>query len=714
MAALGKIRKRGVTLVIIIGLGLFAFIAGDLFRSCETTKNESMQQVGEVLGKKVSLQEFQDMMEEYEEIVKLSQGRDNLTEDELNSLRDQVWNTYVNNAIIEAEAKKLGLVVTDEEMVNILREGTSPILRQTPFVNQQTGRFDYTQLQKFRDDYKKMKANPQSSQLMDQYEELSNYWTFIEKQLRQQTLAQKYQSLLVSCLISNPISAKQAYKDQNEESSVELAAIPYSTIKDNEVSVEESDLKSKYEEYKEMFRQYAETRDIKYVDFQVKASAADRVALMKEMRAAADSLANGGDPATIVRKAQSSVVYLGVPVRLKAYSSDIRTKIDSMKVGETCRPFETKRDNTFNVIRLIAKSQLPDSVGYRQIQVTGTSIEESRTRADSIYKALKSGVNFEDLAKKYGSTADTLWLTSAMYESSTSMDTDSREYISSLLTLGRGETKNIDFIQGNIIVQVVARKAMTDKYLAAVVKRTIDFSKATYSAAYNKFSQYVSENQTIEDLEKNAASNGFTVKERKDVSSAEHYVAEIHATREAMKWIFDAKAGEVSPLYECGDNDHLMVVGMTKVHPVGYRDVASMSDVLKKEVLRDKKFAMLKEKLDGAKSIDDAKSKGATISTVEQITFTAPVYVKTSGAREPALSGAVSSTKQGEFCPRVIKGNSAAYMLQVTEKNMREGEEYDEVNMEARLRQQAMQAASRFMQELYSEADVVDKRYLFF
>ena len=136
MAALGKIRKRGVTLVIIIGLGLFAFIAEEAFRSCEATKNQQRQQVGEVLGNKVNVQEFQALVDEYQEVIKLTQGRDNLTEEELNQVKDQVWNQFVNDQLIANEAKKLGLTVTDEELQNILKEGTNPMLRQSPFVNQ--------------------------------------------------------------------------------------------------------------------------------------------------------------------------------------------------------------------------------------------------------------------------------------------------------------------------------------------------------------------------------------------------------------------------------------------------------------------------------------------------------------------------------------------------------------------------------------------------
>ena len=115
MAALGKIRKRGVTLVIIIGLGLFAFIAEEAFRSCEATKNQQRQQIGEVLGNKINVQEYQALVDEYQDVLKMTNGIDNLTEEQMNSIKDEVWNSYVNEQIIQAECKKVGLTVTDED-----------------------------------------------------------------------------------------------------------------------------------------------------------------------------------------------------------------------------------------------------------------------------------------------------------------------------------------------------------------------------------------------------------------------------------------------------------------------------------------------------------------------------------------------------------------------------------------------------------------------
>ena len=711
MAAIGKIRSWGPTLVIVIGLALFAFIAEEMFRSCEASKNEQRQQVGEVLGERVSVQQFQQLVDEYQEVIKMTQGRDNLSETELNQIKDQVWQSFVNDKILEKETKKLGLTVTDTEMQNLLREGTNPMLMQTPFVNQQTGRFDVTQLTKFLDDYKKSLSVPQ---LAEQYQAVYNYWQFIEKNIRQALLAQKYQSLISACLISNPVSAKAAFAAQNQESDIQLASLAYNTVNDKDVQVSDADLKAKYNELKEAFKQTVESRDICYVDFQVVASAADRAALLKTMEEAAEKLESGAVPSEIVRRAQSQLPYLGVPVQKSALPRDIAQKIDSMSVGQVSKPFETAYDNTLNVVKFVGKTQLPDSVEFRLIQCGGATLDDARKTADSVYTALKAGAPFDSIAKKYGQQGTKQWFTSQMYQNASSIDADTKAYIDALHTLGVNEYKNIEMTQGNVVMQVTQRKAMTDMYDVAIIKHLIDFSKQTYSDAYNKFSQYVSENKTIDQLEKNAEKYGFKVQERKDMVNSEHNVVGIRSTREAMKWIFDAKAGDVSPLYECGNNDHLLVVALTKVHPVGYRTVEDAKDMLAQEVIRDKKFDLLQKKLAGAKSIADAEKAGAKIDSVKQITFAAPVFVQATGSSEPALAGAVSTVNPGEFSKAVVKGNGGAYLFQVLSRKDREGAAYDEKAQELQLQQRAQQAASRFMQELYQKANIKDNRYLFF
>ncbi len=716
MAALGTIRKRGVILICIISFGLFSFIAEEAFRSCDSAKNNERQQVGEVLGEKISVQDFQKLVDEYTEVIKMQQGQDNLPEEQMNQVKDMVWNSYVQNRIIAKEAEKLGLTVTDAELQDILKTGTSPMLQQTPFVNQQTGRFDATSLQKFLADYKAQKANASANpQMLEQYERIFKYWSFIEKTLRQQTLAQKYQSLLAHCFLSNPVEAKMAFKEENEESQIQLAAFPYSDIQDDKVKVEESDLKAKYDEMKARFKQPVESRDIKFVDVLVDASNADRAALNKDFADYQKQLVEAADPTDVVRKSGSSVAYLGIPVGKDAFPTDIAAELDSMAVGATTAVKANAADNTLNIVKLVSKQQLPDSIQYRMIQVAANSVAEAKTKADSINGAIAGGADFEAIAKKYGQTGEKAWITTKQYEFAQTMDKDNKTFINTLNTASVNALNTLQLGQGYVVLQVLDRKAMVNKYMAAVIKKTVDFSQGTYRAAYNKFSSFVSANQNANDLLKNADKNGYKVQELKDVTTSAHYVANIHATREALKWIFDSKEGKISPLYECGDNNHLLVIVLDKIHRIGSRGLEDpqVKEVVKAEVIKDKKAEMIAAKLNGVKNIAAAKAKGGKVSPVNQVTFAAPVFIAATGASEPALSGAVSATKKGAFSAHAVKGNAGVYLFQVDNKSNRPVK-FDDKTQEQKCRQKTMQYAGNFMNELYMNAHVVDNRYLFF
>lgn len=719
MTALGKIRSKGILLIIIIGLGLFAFIAEEAFRSCNGIKGQNSQQIGEVLGEKIYVQDFQKLLDEYQDAMKLTMRTDNLSEDQLNQLKDQVWQQLVSERVMKEDCKKLGLTVTEDELQNVLNDGTNQLLTQTPFVNQQTGRFDVSILKQFIDAYRKAEASNNSQQL-DQMRPAYNYWLFVEKNLRTQLLAQKYQSLLANCVLSNKVEAKMAFNEENEEAQIQLASIAYNTIKDADIKVTDEELKAKYEELKPAFRQQQETRDVKMVDVQVKASATDRAQLQKDMAGYQKQLAAAADPTQVVSKSGSMIQYIGLPVSGKAFQQypDIASKIDSMAVGTT-GVVENTKDNTYNIVRILSRTELPDSVEFRQIQVGGKTLEAARASADSIQKALAAGGDFQAIAKRYGQDSTTTWFTGAMYEQASTMSQDNRAYIEALLNGAVGSTQNIELTQGNVVIQVLNRKAMKSKAVAAVIKKEIRFSDNTYSKAYNRFSQFVTQSQaSLADLQKHATKFGYTVQDLNDFATSNHTVGNVGGSgiRDAIKWIFEAKEGQVSQLFEAGkENDHLLVLCMTKIHPQGYRpwDDAQVKEILKREVIRDKKAEMIMAKLKGVNSIAAAQAKGAKVSTVNQITFAAPAFIQTTGAAEPALSGAVAATAQGKFCSAPVKGNAGVYVFQVVKKQMRPAK-YNEEQQIQMCRQRAMQYMGNFMQDLVFGAGVVDSRYLFF
>ena len=185
--------------------------------------------------------------------------------------------------LFRSEAEKLGLKVSDAEIQYIINQGTHPLLMQTPFRNPQTGAFDKDMLKKFLIDYANLDASKMQPQYVEYYQKLGAFWNFIEKTLRESLLAQKYQGLISNSIISNPIQADDNFKSRTEQADVLLAAIPYSSISDSTISVSDSEIKDRYNEKKEMFKQYTETRSIKYVDFQVLPSDKDRKDLLDEI-----------------------------------------------------------------------------------------------------------------------------------------------------------------------------------------------------------------------------------------------------------------------------------------------------------------------------------------------------------------------------------------------------------------------------------------------
>ena len=712
MATLQKIRSKGPLLVIVIGLALFAFIAGDAWKVLQP--HQGKQDVGEVNGEVLSAQDYQKMVDELSEVIKLTNGLNSLTEDQLNNMKDPVGISFLKNKLIAEQAEKLGLKVTDAEIQSIIDQGTHPLLMQTPFRNPQTGMFDKDMLKKFLVDYANLNASQMPAQYVEYYQKMGAFWQFVEKTLAQSTLAEKYQNLVAKSLISNPVAAEDAFNSRTEQSDLLLAGVPYSSINDSTIQVSDSEIKDRYNEKKEQFKQLVETRDIRYIDVKVVPSDADRKAVEKEVTEYSNQLASTtADFGTFVRSTGSSVNYSDVPVSKSVFPADVASRLDSTNVNEVYGPYYNQTDDSFNAFKLLAKVSSPDSIQFRQIQVYADTEEKTKTLADSIYNALKGGADFAAVAKIYGQTGEATWVNAQSWEGS-ELDADNSKFINTLLNQPVNELANLNMGQANLILQVMNKKSMQTKYKVAVVKREVEFSKETYNAAYNKFSQFVAQNTTIDSMVKNAEESGYTLMPRTDLSSAEHYVGGVRSTREALKWIFAAKPGEVSPLYECGENDHLMVVALDKIHEAGYRDINSVAEMLRAEIRRDKKAEKIMEEMKKYNSIAQVKGmKDAVSDSVKHVTFSAPAYISVTRSSEPVI-GAVAAKTAANKVSAPIKGNGGVYMIQVYAKE-KGSEKFDAKQEETTLTNMAVRiAGNQLINDLYQKAKVVDQRYLFF
>ena len=698
-------------MVIVIGIALFAFIAGDAWKIFQP--HQGRQDVGEINGDKISAQDYQKLVDEYTEVIKLTNGLSSLNETQLASVKDQVWQSYVNNKLIAEQAEELGLTVTDAEIQSIIDEGTHPMLMNTPFRNPQTGAFDKDMLKKFLVDYSNLSSSQMPAQYVEYYQTMGNFWNFVEKTLRQSTLAEKYQNLISKSLISNPVAAEDAFKARTEQSDLLMAAVPYSAVNDSLVKVSDDEIKALYKERKEQFKQLAETRNIRFVDVQVLPSDADRKAVLDEVTEYSEQLNNTtADFGTFVRSTGSAVSYSDIPVNKSVLPSDVVARLDSIGMNEVFGPYYSQADDSYNAFKIIAKVNAPDSIQFRQIQVYADTEEKTKTLTDSIYDAIKGGASFEETAKVYGQTGEATWVSASSWEGG-QLNSENETFIKTLISQPVNEIAKLNIGQANVILQVMNKKSMQEKYKVAVIKRNVEFSNDTYNEAYNKFSQFVAQSTTIDELEKNAEEYGYTVIPRTDFSSSEHYVGGVPSTKEVIRWIFGAKEGEVSPLYECGNNDHIMVVALDRINPVGYRNINSVADMLRSEIRRDKKAELIMADMKACTSIDQAKAiKNAVSDTVKHVTFSAPAYISMTRGSEPVI-GAVASKTAVDATSAAVKGNAGVYMVQVLSKD-NGSEKLDVKSEETTLTNMYARFATQFINDLYQKAEVVDNRYLYF
>ncbi|MDR0833307.1 MAG: SurA N-terminal domain-containing protein [Candidatus Symbiothrix sp.] len=667
MATLEKIRSKAWILVVFIGGALLAFVMGDLIKNGSSIASQSKENILVVDGEKVHYTDFQQQVDARLDQIKQQTGR-NLTADEQAQVRQMMLEETTNDILFNAECEKLGLTVSDKEMVDLISGSTiSPVIQQISFFrNQQTGQFDRGALLNFLQQIEVADVQGLPQDQVVQILQAKQWWEQTEQEVKKERLTRKYAALVSGAALANTLEAKALYNDNKVSADFDYVAQSYNVIPDSAVSVTDAEIAKLYAGRKTQFKQTA-TQVIDFIAVNVAPNDADVQAVETKLTEIKSKLDSTVHIAEIVR-ANSDIPYLDAYVAYKDLNPEAQQFVSHSAVGAVDGPVLTGR--TYNVYKLEGEKVAPDSVKLELIGLPAMIDQaQFKTLTDSLIQVVKGGTSFADMATvaSGGQTnGDAGWATEAALASSPQFGTQFKDAVFNA-------PLNTPFVvqagTGSFLVQVAQKTAPVKKYKLANIQVLVTPSQETKMKIYDGLNKFLTDNKTVDKLKANAETAGYAIQKDVEVTPEQVTIAGIEGSRQVIQWAFNHKKGEISDIKECQDGDYLVVAGVENVLKDGYRSLEAVKPLLQRELLNQKK---------GEKWVADLKAKGyTTLEQYAEALNAVPQSVKalafgtnniTGIGQEPVLNVVVPNAKANVITGPVA-GKNRGYVVVVTNKN---------------------------------------------
>lgn len=640
MATLEKIRKRSTLLLIIVGLALLAFIIGDFFTSGRTLFGTGTT-IAKVGDEKIDIQEFS---RRYEEANQRVQQQNNASHIDPAMIQAEVLNGMVQERLINQEIEALGIEVTNDELSKaMLGANAHPYMYQ---LARQIGANTPDEVYDLAFNSAKYNVPAETAQ------QIKAMWLQQEEQMLQLLKMQKFQNLLAGALVANQLDAKAFYDGNATTSHIAYVKKAYSSMPNDDYEVSSSEIKAQYDKDKNMFKVPQEVRRANYIVVNVAPSVQDK----DEAQVLVDSVINLLQT-TPALDAVAGDVNFGVD-RMTTTASAINNPILRTFVTDSV-PGSVRQisyiNDEFTVAKLIDSKMAVDSINVDLIAYQG----DAKGR-DSILTALNSGVEFAKVAQMPGvvNSASDLWQSLA-----TAPDNDVK---ARLLQAPAGYFIVDSTANMAQIARVNTKRAPVKIYDYATITYKVYPSEATIDKLNNDLADFIGTVKNADSLTvEKAMGAGYTLLPA-TITADSYMLGNIPYSRNAVRWVMDAKKGQVSPILEDNQNDHLIVVALNEIIEPG---IAPLSDssVLSAETLKarnQKKGADLMNQFKGKASdlAGYAKLLGTSVDSTE-VTF-GQNSIRGIGF-EPAILG-MTSVAAPNTMSELIQGDNGVYVFTVT------------------------------------------------
>lgn len=712
MATLQKIRnKGGVWAAGLIGFALLAFILSDLFSSGSKIFSGKRLEVAEVDGNSVNIMDYNQKIDELSEFYKRSYNIQNLDNQTLESIRQETWRNTLREIILGKAYKSLGVNVSNDELitmlqgdsinsggVNVIMDEPHPIIKNW-FTNPETGEFNRFQMV----NYFNAISNPA-------YKEEQKRWIFLENQIVEERMSQKYFTMVTKGIQPSKLDAKYYAKESGSTVDFSFVYENFTTIPDNQVTVSASEIEDYYNNHKNEYKQ-VDARSIEYVVFELLPSQKD------------DDNARSfvTDSRTAFQRAESGITFVNTnsdkPYLDKNYSKSELSPVVADSLFNATPGFVTApyfENGAYKISRLVEFTNVPDSVKARHILIS-LSVQRDDNRAKEIADSLKNlidkGASFDQLAldfsadennKKIG--GDLGWFTE---------DRMVKTFAEPCFNGKSGDLMVVKTNYGYHVVKIEAQSPKVKKAKVAILEREVTASDETSQEIYSRAVAFAAKSTDMAKFRSAYEAEKITPRFATDFGPSENALPGLESSREIIRWAFENKKGAVSQIFDL--TDRYVIATLTDVKVKGIAPLESVKTEIETTLKKEKKMAKLasemKSKIASATSIDAAASAlGKQVTDAVQVRFTNP-YVTGIGL-EPVVVAKALTMKEGQLSSPII-GSNFVFVIQV--KNAGSSVQSDLASAEFRLKYGLSNRVSyEGYEALQDKAEVKDQRIKFF
>ncbi|MFA8342154.1 MAG: peptidylprolyl isomerase [Rhodothermaceae bacterium] len=648
--------------------------------------------VGSIDGIEISYPQFAQAVDNYEKQLAAQQGRE-VDPNRRPMIRNQVWDQFITQRVLENKIEEYGIVVTDEEIYDAIMGDNPPEYLKRDFVDS-TGNFNRTL-------YETALKDPRNKQLL----------ISIEEGIREEKKREKLMDYLTASINVTDEEVKENFLRRNTEMAAEFVRVSTNSVNDSAITYNDSDLKDYYNKNKESYKIH-ESRKIKYVFFRKEASAADTNYVKENMFDHKKKLtAEPGNFKTYVEIYSNkpySVDTLSIS-QLPTQSVDALVKADKNNV---VGPVLTREG--YILYNLLDKTKSQLQVKASHILIKGSDAK-AKKEANDIYNQLKSGADFEELAKaksqdgsasrggdlgwfQEGRMVEDFWKACKKAKVNKVTRPVKTQFGYHIIKVTEKTSKA--FVVEQIVNKIEVSGTTTDR----LHEKANDFSFLADKYGFDK---------EVEELK-------YTAIESMQFAEASGFVPGIGYNMALVKFAFENGIGSISPAFTV--NGNYVVATVTEEIAEGYRSFEESKGSIKSAVIREKKIAkavelaeLIKKGIEGSGNMDDAKVvfPQAFVTTVEK--FDGMNTIVGIG-REAAVSEAALTAELNKVSGPV-QGNMGAYLIKVTSRTP-----FDETNFNVQkggLKTQLVSSKKNnyfreWLAQAKKEIDVEDNRYQFF